>query len=159
MSEAASANFPLLVSRSAARETFRTAIRLYVGRGKRFSVKQASNGSGVADRMIESFMADPESADYRKPDLEEILSLASFLGSHFTCEWLSLAHQGAYQLPDTDELPPGRIAADSAGDTAEIAARAADGRFCDEDKAALPEVGARMMSNGAKLVAIAGRRT
>jgi hypothetical protein len=42
-----SANFPLLVSRNAARERVRDALRLHVGRGRRYSVKELSNGTGV----------------------------------------------------------------------------------------------------------------
>lgn len=147
----ASANNPLLVSRTAARHAFRDALRLFVGRGKRFSVKQASNGSGVPDRMIECFMSDPESGDYRKPDLEEALSLASLLGPEFTCEWLHLAHQGAFWLPDEGETPPGAIAADNAEDNAVLTRAAVDGRFDRAERPGLREVGVRMMTRGAHL--------
>lgn len=153
MTATKSANNSLLVSRTTAQEAFRDALRLYIGRGRRYSVKQASNASGVPDRMIECFMAHPDSTDYRKPDIEEILSLASFLGPDFTSEWLALAHQGAFTLPD-EEPHPGNIAADNADDNAEITRRAIDGEFCPVDKRALRPVGVRMMSRGATLVAL-----
>jgi hypothetical protein len=50
-------NAELLVSRSAAREKVRDALRLYVGRGRRFSVKQLSEGAGVQARAVEAAMA------------------------------------------------------------------------------------------------------
>src|SRR4051812_14809303 len=94
-----SAGNPLLISRSAANETFRDALRLFVGRGKRFSVKQVSNATGIKDRMLESFMAVVDSTDFRKPDLEEVLTLAQFLGPRFTSELLVPTEQGAFWLP------------------------------------------------------------
>lgn len=154
MSASPSANNELLVSRSSARSQFRDALRMFIGRGKRFSVKQASNGSGVPDRMIECFMSDPDGEHYRKPDLEEALSLASFIGPDFTCEWLHLAHQGAFWLPDAEDLPPGAIAADNAEDNAVVTRAASDGKFDAHEKPGLRVIGTRMMSRGAHLHAI-----
>jgi hypothetical protein len=74
-----SANLSPLISRSAANTVFRDAVRLFVGRGKRYTTKQVEIGTGIAARMIESFMAPVDSTDFRKPDFEEVLSLASFL--------------------------------------------------------------------------------
>jgi hypothetical protein len=146
-----SAGMSMLISRSAANETFREALRMFVGRGKRYSVKQASNGTGIKDRMIEAFMAPVDNAEFRKPDLEETLSLASFLGPDFTTELLSPAGQGAFWLPDADGLPPGALAADSAEDTARLARHAADGKFDAPEKPDLKVIGRRMMIRGATL--------
>lgn len=157
MASAASANINLIVSRSSAREAFAAALRLFIGRGRRYSVKQASNGSGVADRMIESFMADPDSTDYRKPDLEETLSLSSFLGEAFTTEWLRLAKLGAFALPD-DNLPDLRkLTADCAKDTAEVARTATDETLNRDDERTLRLVGEREITRGMKLVALVGK--
>jgi hypothetical protein len=78
-----SANDSLLVSRNSVRETLRAALRLYVGRGRRYSVKELSNGSGVPDRMIESALCEPDDPDYRPLTLENLASLTSFLGAPF----------------------------------------------------------------------------
>lgn len=147
----ASADLPLLISRSAANETFRNALRMFVGRGKRYSVKQASNGTGIKDRMIEAFMAPIGSAEFRKPDLEEVLSLASFLGPDFSTELLEPASQGAFWLPETDDTPPGVLAADNAEDNAKVTRAALDGKFDDLEKPDLKVVGRRMMIRGATL--------
>lgn len=151
MSADTSANLTPLVSRSAAGEAFRLALRLFIGRGRRYSVKQASNGSGVKDRLIECAMEHPDSGEHRPPGLDTVLSLAAFLGPEFTCEWLALAGQGAFWLPSTDDAPAGLIAADSAEDHARIARAAADGKFGRDEKPDLHVVGTRMMARGAHL--------
>ena len=143
-----------LVSRSAANETFRNAIRLFVGRGKRYSVKQVSNGTGIKDRMIESFMAQVDSSDWRKPDLEEVLSIASFIGPDFTCELIALCQQGAFWLPDDEDPNPGDMALGASEDTTEILRRAADGEFCAKDRAELAVVGRRKVERGMQLMAM-----
>jgi hypothetical protein len=155
MSDQTSADFSPLVSRSAASEHFRDALRLFVGRGRRYSVKQLANGSGVHPRMIESYMAPVDSQEWRRPHLEDVLSLASFLGPAFSSEWLRLANQGAFELPDEDP-EPGELVAEDAQDHAEVTRRAIDGTFCEEDRAVLPVVGTRMMARGAKLIALRG---
>ena len=148
-----SANLSPLVSRSAANTIFRDAIRLFVGRGKRYSCKQVEIGTGIAARMIESFMAPVDGTDFRKPDFEEVLSLASFFGAEFTNELIAVAEQGAFDLPDTD-LPPGEIAADNADDNAEITRAAKDGKFDRDERPRLKSVGVRMVARGQHLVSI-----
>src|SRR6478736_9735590 len=103
-----SADFGLLISRSAANSVFREAVRLFVGRGKRFSCKQVEIGTGIKARMVECFMAPVDSTEFRKPDLEEVLTLCSFFGSAFTSALIEPARQAAFDLPD-EELPPGQI--------------------------------------------------
>lgn len=148
-----SANNNALISRSTAREAFGKALRLYVGRGKRYSVKQLSNGTGIPDRIIECAIADPWGGDYRDPRLDAVLSLSAFLGPDFTTEWLSLAGQGAFELPDDEETPPGIVAADQSDDTAAITRCAADGCF-GNDAATLRPVGLRLIARGHKLAAV-----
>lgn len=65
------------------------ALRLFIGRGKRYSVKQASNGSGVKDRMIECAMAGPDNTDWRPLPTGALQSLMAFLGPDFISEWLT----------------------------------------------------------------------
>lgn len=150
-----SANNQPLISRERIGNGIRDALRLYIGRGRRYSVKQVSNATGVKDRVIECAMTNVDTVDYRPLSLEALVSIASFLGSDFTNEWLSLAAQGAFDLPDESEPPPGALAADVCGDGAEVARRAADGEFDAEDRRALKVVGQREIARGMKLVAMA----
>jgi hypothetical protein len=133
-------------------------LRLYVGHGRRYSVKQLSNATGVPDRLIESAMCDPESGDFRPLSNECLLSISSVLGDAFTTEWLRLARQGAFTLPD-DEIPsPGELVSDCANDTAEIASIARGGKFDERDERELEGVGLREIDRGMKLVASVGKR-
>lgn len=154
MSSDNSANFQPLVSRERIGNVIGDALRLYVGRTRRYSVKQLSNGTGIKDRVIECAMCAADSADYRPLPLEALSSISKFLGADFTNEWLALAGQGAFDLPDENEPPPGMIAADDAEDSAEIVRRAADGEFCGDDRKALKIVGQRKIVRGMKLVAM-----
>lgn len=100
----ASANDSLLISRNMARETVRAALRLYVGRGRRYSVKELSNGTGVPDRMIEAAMCDPDDTDFRPLTLENLFSVSSFLRAPFASAFLEPADLGAFDL--MEEQPP-----------------------------------------------------
>ena len=88
MSENQSADNPLIISRAVAGETEARALRMFIGRGKRYSVKEASNGSGVKDRVIECAMAGPDNADWRPLTAGMLHSLMSFLGPDFITAWL-----------------------------------------------------------------------
>ena len=110
---ATSANVLLLVSRTAVREKLRDALRLYVGRGRRYSVKELSNGTGVPDRVIECAMCDPDSEDYRPLKLEDLASLSSFLGAPFVSAFLELAGLGAFELSGQIPLPSVLATADT----------------------------------------------
>jgi hypothetical protein len=149
-----SANKVPLVSRSAAFIEFAAALDLYVGRGKRYSVKQLSNATGVPDRRIECARYDPEHEEFRPLDLGHVLSISRFLGPEFTTEWLKLADQGAFWLPDVEDTPPGAIAADNSDDNAVIVRAALDGEFDSDEKKVLRPVGLRMVARGQQLVAI-----
>lgn len=153
MAEATSANYSLLVSRERTANAIRHGLRLYVGRGRRYSVKELSNATGVKDRVIECAMCDPESVDWRPLPSEALLSIAMFLGADFTNTWLLLAGQGAFDLPD-DEPEPGDLAADTSEITAKVVRAAVDGQFDGDEKPALKVVGSRMMARGAQLVAL-----
>lgn len=149
-----SANNSPLVSRERIGNEIGAALRLFIGRGRRYSVKQLSNATGVKDRVIECAMCDAASVDYRPLPLEALVSIAGFLGPEFTTEWLSLAGQGAFELPDADDTPPGAIVADDAEDHAQLSDAARDGTFAN-DAATLKVVSTRMISRGMKLRSIA----
>lgn len=149
-----SRNHDLLVSRNAHAEKVRRALRLYVGRGRHYSVKELSNGTGVPDRCIESAMCDPESTDWRQLRPEQLASIAKFLGAPFASVYLELSGLGAFELFEGQPPLPGVLAAADAADTAEIALRAADGEFDAEDRRALKEVGHREIQRGMTLVSL-----
>jgi hypothetical protein len=140
-----------IVSRNAARDRFASALRLYVGRGRRYTAKEMERGTGIPARMIEAFTVDYGLTEHRTPRIEQLLSLAKFLGPEFTTEWLGLSEQGAFWLPDTDDQPPGALAADNAEDNAKLTRAALDGVFDENEKPDLKVVGTRMMARGATL--------
>lgn len=94
----------LLVSRSAIREKHRSALRLHVGRGRRFSVAELSDGSGVPERAIEAAMCFIDDESYRPLALENVASIAKFLGASFASHYLDLSGLGAFELADAQ--PP-----------------------------------------------------
>ena len=100
MSDQQSADFPLLVSREHAENAFGDALRLFVGRGRRYSVKQLSNSTGVKDRAIECAMCKAETSEHRPLNMGAQLSVMSFLGPEFTSEWIKLAGQVAFHKPE-----------------------------------------------------------
>ena len=100
-----SANDSLLVSRNSAREALRNALRLHVGRGRRYSVKELSNGTGVPDRVIESAMCATEDPDYRPLALENLLSISKFLGAAFHSAFIEVTELGAFELSGQAPLP------------------------------------------------------
>jgi hypothetical protein len=109
-----------LVSRNAAREKIRAALRLYCGRGRRFSVKELSEGAGVPERAIEAAMCFIDDENYRPLALENLLSIATFLKAPFVSIYLELAGLGAFELMDGQPPLPGVLArADADEDVAE----------------------------------------
>jgi hypothetical protein len=154
MASVASANFEPLISRNTVDEAIHDALHLFVGRGRRYTAKQLGKGAGVPYRMIESAKAPVGGTDFRPLDRAYLWSIMQFLGSAFTSELLAKIHQGAFDLPDEELPPPGEMVADSAGHTAQIAEAAADGQFCQRDKATLRVVGRAKIEQGMDLLAL-----
>lgn len=152
------ANNSPIVSRSAAGREIGDALANFVGRGKPWTVKQLSNRSGVPDRRIECAMCDPETTDWRPLAAEHLLSIALVLGPDFTDDWLELARQGAFVLPDENDPAPGDLAADNADDNAVVARAARDGVFDNDERPELKVVGTRMVERGQRLVSIGLRK-
>jgi len=96
-----SANYNPLVSREQVGNAIGDALRLFVGRGRRYSVKQLSNGTGIKDRVIECAMCREGTVDYRPLPQEALVSITCFLGAAFANEWLGLANLTA---SDTDSV-------------------------------------------------------
>lgn len=150
-----SAGIEPIVPRSAAYAEFAKALRLYVGRGCRYSYKEMQQKAGVPARMIEAYRYEPGDPEHRPAPFEHILSLAAAIGPEFTADWLKLADQGAFWLPDADEPPPGELAADNADDNAVITRAARDGKFDKHERPDLRTVGNRMITRGTQLAALA----
>lgn len=150
-----SADLELTVSRERAENAFRDALNLFVGRGRKYSSEQLEKATGVSRRLIDCCRSYPFGhPDCRRLDFGAKLSITAFLGADFTGEWLALAGQGAFDLPDADDTPPGAIVADDADDHAKLSEAARDGTFAN-DSATLKVVGSRMVARGMKLRSIA----
>ncbi len=100
MADNSSANFPPLVSREQAENAFGDALRLFVGRGRRYSVKQLANATGVKDRAIECAMCPSGSVDFRPLHMGAQYSIQKFLGAVFTSEVIAIIDQVAFEKPD-----------------------------------------------------------
>lgn len=147
------AEIGLIVSRSAAYDRLHRAMMMFVGRGKRHPVAEVAKGTGISDSVLYGWLAGPDSQDWRHPHAGHLLTLCGYIGPEFTTEILKPVSQGAFWLPDVDNLSPGELAADLAEDTADVTRRAADGEFCAVDRKALGPRGRRLMVVGAQLQA------
>ena len=158
MSEQDAADFEPLISREQAENAFRAALNLFIGRGRQYSTVQVAKATGVAKRKIECFrsytLGHP---DYRPLDDGDKLSITAFLGARFTNEWLTLAGQGAFDLPD-EEPDPGNVAADNSDDNADLTRKALDGTFANDCPQEMTALGTRMASRGMHLVSLARAR-
>jgi hypothetical protein len=120
MNAPCAASFELLVPSSQAREKVRAALWLHVGRGRRYSVKQLYEGTGVPAASIEKAMLPVENYNHRALKHEELLSIAKFLGAPFASAYLELAGLGAFELADGQiPLPKVLVTAVQGEDVAE----------------------------------------
>jgi hypothetical protein len=110
----ASANIFPLVSRTCIGETIRNALHLYVGRGRRYSVRALAEAAGVPERCIEAAKCMPDDPEYRPLTLENLASLCSFLGAPFASAILEPSGLGAFELMDGQPPLPSVLTADSA---------------------------------------------
>lgn len=159
-----SAELSPLVSREQAENAFRDAMRLFVGAKRLYTVKQLAKGIRLPKKddgeqitkPLYDFLSYPSGhPDHRPLHMGLQLSIIKFLGAEFTTEWLGLAGQGAFDLPDADDPDPGALAVENSDDNATVTRAAINGEFEPHEHRDLKVVGTRMMSRGAKLVAIA----
>jgi hypothetical protein len=95
----------LLVSYNTICERQRHALRLFVGRGKRFSTEELSLGSGVKEKRIHAAIRPVTADDYRLLRHEEFASIAKFLtgeglGAAFISACIEPCGLGAFELMD-----------------------------------------------------------
>lgn len=115
-----SVHLELLVSRNSIREKIRDALRLHAGRGRRFSVADLAEGTGVPEGNIENAMRPVDNENYRPLKLEELASIATFLKAPFASAFLELSGLGAFELMDGQiPLPKVLASAEAQPDVAE----------------------------------------
>lgn len=154
MADHHSAELTALVSHEQVETAFWTALRMFVGRGRRHSADEVSKGAGVHRRTLDCYRGYPIGhVDHRPLDQGQKFSLASYIGADLTTEWLRLIGQAAYNLPDC-EPDPGAVAADNSDDNAVLVRAAVDGVFDGGERKDLKVVGSRMMNRGAQLVSL-----
>ncbi|MBB3691478.1 hypothetical protein [Sphingomonas sp. BK580] len=150
-----SATLTPVISRNDVHAAVRQALRRYLGHGKPLTVKQLSNQSGVADRLIECACNEVGTGDWRPLPVEKLLSLAMVLGPDFTNTWLSLARQGSFAMATTIEQTPSQAVALMAGDVAEFASYAADQTISRAEAPKLLAIASRQQEHSARLAALA----
>jgi hypothetical protein len=157
MSEVGTAELTPLVSHEQLENAFWKALRMFVGRGKRHSADEVSKGAGVHRRSLDCYRGYPIGhPDHRPLDYAQKFSIASYIGSELTSEWIGFIGQVAYDLPDF-EPDPGELAADVSEDTAKVVRMAADRDLTNDDPHQQRATGLRMMRNGAQLVSASAR--
>lgn len=157
MSDVQAAEMSPIISREQSENGFRAALNLFVGRGRRYNSKQVQIGTGISHRLIDCFRSYPSGhPDHRPLHMGAQMSIMRFLGPEFTSEWIKLADQGAYALPECDP-DPGTFAISNTDDNAEVVRAAMDGVFDAEERKDLKAVGIRMVGRGAQLVALGAK--
>jgi len=145
-----SVSYQPLIADEQAVNTFRRALSMFMGRGKRWKLEQVAKGAGIHPDTLGKFRSyAPGHPDHRSLDFGQLLSISAFLGADFTNEWLPLADQGAFDLPD-DEPSPGTLATQLAEDTAAMV-RSLNG----SGGADMARIGGRLVHNGKTILAMA----
>ena len=98
-------HFELLVSRNLIREAQRRALKLFCGRGCRFTAKELYKATGVPDSNLENAMRPVHDPNFRALKAEELASLDKFLGAAFTSVRIEPSGLGAFDLMDEPPLP------------------------------------------------------
>lgn len=117
-----------LISHDHAVRVLDDALRLRVGRGKRYSVASVASEAGIAARTIESYMQG------KAPGLNALLSLMSVLGPGFTSDVLAPVGMAAREA-DPSEPEHAKLLAALCAISAELAQSMSDG-FVDHREAA-----------------------
>jgi hypothetical protein len=81
-------------------EKLRNALHLHVGRGRRYSIRELSQATGVPERSIEAAKCEPDDPEFRPLSLENLASLTKFLGAPFASAFLEPCGLGAFELMD-----------------------------------------------------------
>ena len=112
-------------------------LRLFVGRGKRWSVVDLEAASGVAARAIECARCEPGDPEHRPLDREQLFSVMSALGSIAQSVILSRLMGTAAHDVEPIELDPARLLTLLSEGGTEFIKRGIDGVFDNPDRGAL----------------------
>lgn len=123
-----------LISPDRAADGIASALRLFIGRGRRFSVEDAAEGTGIAARTIRSYIAS--GSERRSPSSENLMVLSHFLGRDFTSRLMSILGQGTFDL-DPEPGEPGYVIATLIRVASVFAELGVDQVFCNSDKGKL----------------------
>lgn len=130
---AGSAGFIPRVSRNAAHEAVRKALRAFVGTGRPWSVKMLANEAGVKPKVIECATYEAGSEHWRALPFHDLLAIAAVLGAEFTAACLRPAGHGAFELPHAAALDPAALMIEKLRLANEVVAIAADNDLCADD--------------------------
>lgn len=121
------------ISRDAAHQAVRLALRAYVGPGAPWTVKMLANAAGVPDKAIECASYEVGSEHWRPIPFDRLLSIAAVLGAEFTAACLRPARHGAFELPCAAALDPAGLMIEKLRLANEVVALAADNDLCADD--------------------------
>lgn len=150
---AGSAGFIPPVSRDAAYQAVRRALRAYVGAGAPWTVKMLANEAGVPDKSIECACYEVGSEHWRPMPFDRLLAIAAVLGAEFTAECLRPARQGAFDFPTAASLDPAAIMIEVTRHANEVVMLAADNDLCPADLERLAPIGHAKIDLGIMMLA------
>lgn len=128
----------MIVPHDAAARLIEDALRLRVGRGRRYSFPALSDATGIPTRTLESYVQGAT------PSLAGFLSICAVLGPSFTSDILAACGQSAKD--GTDAEPEHlRVLAALGALTAQIADAVEDGHVDHREAAALRPCAQRLM--------------
>ena len=123
-----------LISPDRASEAVAQTLRLFIGRGRKFSVEDVAEGTGIPARTLRSYIATGE--ERRAPSGDTLLVLSHFLGRDFSSRLLGNIGQGTFDLnPAPGE--PGYVIATLIRVASVFAELGVDQVFCNGDKGKL----------------------
>lgn len=149
-----SAGFSPRVSRDAAHEAVRQGLLAHLWPCGTWTVKRLGNETGVPDRLIECAKVEVGSPEWRALPFERVLSIAAVLGPTFTNEWLSLVHQGSFEMLTAIEQTPGEATAALACELAEFTVYAADNRISVDERPKVLALSSRLKRHARALAAL-----
>lgn len=126
-----------LIEQDCAASSIVRALGLFMGNGRRHSVAEVSEMTGIPTRTLSSYIAS--GFDRRTPTADKMLVLMHALGPEFSSKLLSAIGQGAHDLVMKHQQP-NVVIATLAGGTAMLAEMAADGTLDHRERLALEPV-------------------
>jgi transcriptional regulator with XRE-family HTH domain len=123
---------PIDLSQAVVAGRVQAALRLHVGRGRRWTVKELSRDTGIDPRTVESYL-DGENC----PSVEKLLRIARVLPADFLDMVLALIGMGGVEPIAPATADAFALMADAAGITAGLAEALRDGTVDRRERLAL----------------------